>query len=136
MLRAYLSHPIRGPKGEDATPEDMAANNQAAIRFADTIRLFFPNLDLYVPAEHDEVLAILYQKGDITINQLLEADCEALAKRDFLLVYAPGGLVSSGMSKEIEFAETHNIPHRILTEADARRMEVLARFIEVNFPNE
>ena len=133
MLRAYLSHPIRGKKGKDATPGDIAANNQAAIQFADTVRWRFPALDLYVPAEHDEALTIFLHKGYITIDQLLEADCEVLAKRDFLLVYTPTSLISSGMFREMQFAVIHNIPFCILPAASRPWMRLLGHFIEVNF---
>lgn len=132
MLRAYLSHPIRGPKGSTATQEDMDTNNQAAIKFANTIRQHFPALDLYVPAEHDEALNILWRENYITIDELLWADCRVLAKRDFLIAYVPYGFVSSGMSKEINYAQKHNIPYHVLA-GDNDEMHTLAHFIETHF---
>lgn len=101
MLRAYLSHPIRGAKGAVATQEDMEANNRKAIEFAWQLRARFPGLDLYVPAEHDEFVMHAYMAGYLTEQEILDVDCTILRKCDLLIVYMPDGHVSSGMSREI-----------------------------------
>jgi len=60
--RFYLSHPIRGAKGDKATEEDMQKNRIAASIFATKLE-WECGLNIYCPAEHDEVISILYRKG-------------------------------------------------------------------------
>lgn len=110
VYRAYLSHSIRGRKGKAATNKDMEKNCQIAIEVAAEIREAIPGLDLYVPAEHDEFVALAYHKGYLTETQLLEIDCMILGKRDFLLIYAKDGYISRGMNVEYQFAISYNIP--------------------------
>lgn len=109
-IRAYISHSIRGKHGKDATKEQMDENNSKAIQFGKELRKVFPTLDLYVPAEHDEFILEAYLHGRITEEEILDTDCNILAKRNFLLVYSPDGYISKGMGVEINFAKFNNIP--------------------------
>ena len=109
-ITAYLSHPIRGIKGSAATDEDMADNNRRAIAICDDLRRYFPRLDIYCPAEHDEALAHLLKCGDITIEELLGADKYILEQRDLLLVYDHEECISSGMDVEWNHAGDCGIP--------------------------
>ena len=110
MIRAYLSHAIRGSKGEDATEQDMVDNNQLAIAFADKLRQMWPRLDLYVPAEHDEFVVTAYKMGVLNEDEILDVDTKMLDKRDLLIVFIPDGYTSRGMQVEIAYARTHAIP--------------------------
>lgn len=132
-LSAYFSHSIRGMKGNAATQEDMDANNQKAIDAANQIRKYFPGFDLYVPAEHDEVLSILYRTGAVTIGELLDADCEVMRKRDFLIVYVPDGFVSNGMMTEVQAAQKASMPIFILASTRTEDLDLLGAFIVERF---
>ena len=132
MIRFYLSHKIRGNKGDDATLEEMERNLQMAIKAGQEMKAYFldwermegfPKVDLYVPAEHDEVLSFIYHKGWITIKQLLEADCALLEKCDLLIVL--GTQISKGMKVEIDYAQTHNIPIYMIGYVDKDTMGAL-----------
>jgi hypothetical protein len=109
MIRAYLSHPIRGAKGMAATREDMETNNRRGMEFAAKVRAEFPGLDLYVPAEHDEFVIQAYELGYLDETQILCVDRQLVADRDILIVYAPDGYVSNGMNEEIEEAQCRTI---------------------------
>ncbi len=132
MIRFYLSHQIRGNKGNDATKEDIEKNLQRAIKAGQGIRAYlldwermegFPTVDLYIPAEHDELLYYLFCRGWITIEQLLEADCAILDKCDLLIVL--GTQISKGMSVEMEYAKDHNIPIYMIGYVDKDTMGAL-----------
>ena len=132
MIRFYLSHAIRGNKGNNATREDMEKNLQKAIKAGQEIKAYlldwermegFPSVDLYVPAEHDEVLSYIYHQSWITIEQLLEADCAILDRCDLLIIL--GTQISSGMKVEVDYAQTHNIPIYMIGYVDKDTMGAL-----------
>ena len=100
-MRCYFSHPIQGKKGKDATREDMDANNQRAISAANQFRSAFLEIDVYVPAEHDEFVIEAYIQGSLTVEQILEADKAIVRKCDFLVAYMPEDYLSGGMIKEV-----------------------------------
>ncbi len=114
--RAYLSHSIRGKLGPDATSESMAKNNIKAHEAAVALRCVLPEVCLYVPGEHDEVISLLYQNGRLGEGDILWADCEIIKICDFLLVWSPDGFISTGMQIEIDFAEAHKIPVFVIKE--------------------
>jgi len=99
--RFYLSHPIRGAKGDKATEEDMQKNRIAASIFATKLE-WECGLNIYCPAEHDEVISILYRKGLIGEEDILEADCAIIDKCCGLIAF--GTDISEGMAHEIEYA--------------------------------
>ncbi len=124
-MRIYVSHPIRGKNGDAATEEEKQANCEAAIKWADLLRM---NLGLratqggglylgghwlthrdwiYVPAEHEEFIGRAYGKGYLTEEQILDIDCEILKECDLLVVL---GEPSTGMRVEIGHAKSLNIP--------------------------
>ena len=71
MIRAYISHCIRGKYGQDATDEQMKENNRKAIEFAKKLAKMFPTIDFYCPGEHDEFVIIAYRKGYLTEDMKL-----------------------------------------------------------------
>lgn len=109
VVTAYLSHPIRGKDGSAATQETIGENNTKAIKIAAKLRQEIPGLEIYCPAEHDQVLSILYRKKQISIENLLAADCDIVEEKDLLLIYVPDEYVSSGMRQEIDHAHCHGI---------------------------
>ena len=129
-MKIYLSHAIRGAKGEAATREDQAANCQKARMFAarlrDSIRraltcgvgwcevecreglLVLAGYDtIYVPAEHEEFVQAAYNCGALSIEQILAIDCMIVSTCGALVAYGP---VSPGMQVEIDYAVERNIP--------------------------
>jgi len=105
MPSAYLSHPIRGIKGDSATREDMEENNRRACAFAARVREAYPSLDLYCPGEHDELVMRAFERGFITESEILGVDVDLLSRRDFLIAYAPESHISHGMAVEIQAAQ-------------------------------
>lgn len=129
MARLYLSHPIRGRNGTEATERDIGANNLRAIRMGNAIRAFFPWIELYVPAEHDEVLSYLYLAGALFIEDLLEADCDVINKCDGVISFQPEFYESSGMRVEREYAEAHGIPVFTLADIDSGTRQWFEKFL-------
>lgn len=116
QIRCYVSHPIRGKKGKDATREEMEANNQRAIDFGKKLRVKYPTVNFYVPAEHDEFVLEAYEQQSITEEQILKADCAIVRKCHFLLAVALDDHVSRGMIKEIVEAAKNHIPIFVVPE--------------------
>ena len=108
-VTAYLSHAIRGKKGEDATSKDMELNDAKAKTAANYLCLAFSELELYVPGNHDEFVKIAYNKGYVTIDQILDVDCNILLKRDLLIAYDHEYNISGGMVVEINAATKNNM---------------------------
>lgn len=129
-ITAYLSHPIRGKNGADATQAEINANNIEAKNVARAIRSAVPDLELYCPADHDEVVGNLYKNGDVSIDSILKADCEIIAKKDLLIVYRPNLLMSEGMLHEIAYADTKKIPVIFLPNCCSLNLERLRQGVE------
>lgn len=108
--RAYVSHSIRGKYGKDATKKQMEENNNKAMEFAKLLRKQFTTIDFYIPAEHDEFVLEAYTHKRITENEILETDCNIIAKCNFMIVYSPDNYISHGMQYEVHFATDNNIP--------------------------
>ena len=125
MPRIYVSHSIRGKWGKDATPEQMDENNKAAIIFGRALRVFFPEVEWYVPADHDEFVCLAYQKKFLSESQILEVDCEMIKIRDGILFYMPDDYISGGMQIEKYFAIKHDKP---MFDATADVLEHTERF--------
>lgn len=123
-FRVYLSHPIRGAKKERATEDDIYKNCMVAQDVAIEMGAYFndwnkmdglPPVDIYCPAEHDEFVQLAFDKKLLTIDNILEIDCDIIKQCDMLICY---GMVSSGMMTELEFAEKNNIPILAITHWD------------------
>lgn len=101
---AYVSHPIRGTLGANATKEDELANMQLAIDFAAQLRTAYPEVDFYVPAEHNEFVMTAFFEHDLSEDVVLKTDIIILKKRDFIVIFAPESYISGGMKREIDAA--------------------------------
>ena len=116
-ITAYLSHPIRGVYGDKCPDEQIHWNCQQAIAWAKTLRIYFGcNLELHVPAEHDEHMLIAMEKGYLTVDQVLDIDCVIVSKRDVLLVANWEDHISGGMAREMGTASELGIPIRVFTD--------------------
>ena len=107
---AYFSHAIRGKAGRDVTAEEMNSNCMIATAVCNWIRQHVPELELYVPAEHEEFIQIAHLKGWFSEKQILEIDCEILERRDMLIVLEIDGWRGGGIGIEIAHAEKQGIP--------------------------
>ncbi|KKK98171.1 hypothetical protein LCGC14_2645410 [marine sediment metagenome] len=110
MIRAYLSHPIRGILGDDATNESMNINNDQAKVTGNLIRAGIPDLQVYIPAEHDDFLL----KNGVTpvnmVEELLALDCAIAHDCDLILIYDHQFKLGHGMQREYDYALANNIP--------------------------
>ena len=71
--RIYLSHSIRG-NGSRPIEE----NCERAIKVGHKIIKCFPEIDLFVPGEHDLALQLLWKAGKVKEEDILWADLEIL----------------------------------------------------------
>lgn len=129
-VNAYLSHQIRGKKGETATDRDMELNCQKAIVAGKILELCIPALNIYIPGEHDEFVAMAYQKHRIDIDVVLDTDCDILDKRDLLIVYDYENFLSNGMVREVNYANKNGIPIYSFSEVCDRTINELQEIVE------
>ena len=117
VFRIYMSHLIRGPKGEAATKKDIDYNIKTHINIGTQIKAYLidwekmsglPKCDLYIPAEHDEFVQIAYNKKYMNEEQILDVDCAIIDKCDLLIAYGDFRQ-SRGMQVEINYAENNNM---------------------------
>ena len=118
MIRIYLSHPIRGKDGPNATEETMKANNQRAIEFGNKLKVVYPTVDFYVPGNHDEFVLIAYKNGFLTEKEILDVDCEIVSRCGVVLALSPDGYLSNGMRIEIAHAQANCIPVYIVNDIE------------------
>jgi len=130
-ITAYFSHSIRGKEGKAATFEYMSANCRKAKKVSDWIRENIPDLELYVPAEHEEFIQMACVRGDLTEKQILDIDCKILSRRDMLIVLEQDGWHGGGIGIEICYAQdVAKIPIFYLCDADQFTLNRLKRFVE------
>ncbi len=116
--RAYMSHSIRGKLGVNATPESMAENNAKAHEAAVLMRCILPEVHLYVPGEHDEIIVFLFQDGRLSEEDILWADCQIVSNCGILIAWSPDQFISTGMGIEIEFAKALGIPVYVIHDVE------------------
>jgi len=117
-IRAYVSHCIAGKHGWKATRKQKEANINKAIIFGKQLIKEFPNIDFYIPGEHDEFVLIAFDKKYLTGEQILDVDCDIVSKCNFLVVFAPDDYISKGMQIEIDYAVDNNIPVIVAVDGD------------------
>jgi len=117
-IKLYMSHPIRGPKREKATDEDMRKNNQKAIDTANKLRAYFldwhrmdglPEVELYVPAENDEFVLNAHRRGYLNEEQILACDGDIIDTCQAVLAMG-NPRHSAGMQWEIAHATATDKP--------------------------
>jgi len=111
MIEAYMCHHIRGPKGDDSTPEEREANRNDAIKVAKALESMMPNLSVYCPGGNDTWGEVAYSRGILTIDKILEIDCAIIDTMDCVLVYDKYPTRSGGMKVEIEYCAKMNKPY-------------------------
>lgn len=129
-VTAYFSHSIRGKKGKDATDEDMERNCNTAMRVATWIRESISGIDLYIPAEHEDFVAIAYKDKYLTEKQILEIDCKILKRQDFHIVYEVDEWLGGGIEVEINAAKKYRKPIFYVSELDEVTVVLLRQMIK------
>ena len=128
-MKFYLSHPIRGEKGADATTDDMQRNNEAAIAVANHIRhSIAPDIDIHVPAEMENFVYTAFKMGIMDEKKILAVDCKIIEGCDAMLIYAPFGNVVKGCQIELEHALRCRKPVFIFEDAHTA-IKMVTRFI-------
>lgn len=114
ILRGYMSHSIRGRKGDKCPPDEVEQNCVKAATDGNQLMGYFQHcgipLFLYVPGAHDDFVQKAYKAGILTEKEILDTDCEIVADCDFLLVYDWQDYISGGMKYEADFCEKQGIP--------------------------
>jgi hypothetical protein len=128
-MKFYLSHPIRGEKGDKATADDIQFNNEAAMAIANYIRKHITSdIDIHVPADMETFVYTAYKMGVLNEKQILAVDCKIIENCDAVLVYAPFGNVVSGCKIEVDHAIRCHIPVFIFEDAKIA-VEMIAQFV-------
>lgn len=128
-MKFYLSHPIRGEKGDKATAEDIQKNNEAAVAIANYIRNeITANIDIHVPAEMENFVDVAYRMNILDVQDILAVDCKIIESCDAVLIYAPFGNVVSGCKTELDHALRCHKPIFIFEDAHGA-VEMIAQFV-------
>ena len=107
-MRIYIGHSIRGPKGADATHDDMEQNCRRIEVIAEALRGYFSDIDFYVPAEYEDFVGRAYEKHFLTEKQILEIDCDIISTCNAVIIYTPpdDSVVQGGRLVEMEYAHS------------------------------
>jgi len=129
-VTAYFSHSIRGKKSKEATKVDMQRNCDRAMKVAEWIREVVPEIELYVPAEHEDFVLIAYTNKYLTEKQILKVDCEILKGRHFHIVHEVDGWLGGGIGVEIDAAKKYNKPIFYISELDETTAVLLRQMVK------
>ena len=120
-MRVYCSHSIRGKYGKDATPTQMKENCDAMIALVNQLRKAMPDIEFYVPAEHEDFVQIAYDIDYLSEDEILEIDCLIIDGCGAVIVLVPDGdELQGGREVEYDHAVEKNIPvvvYRLVGEA-------------------
>ena len=98
MITAYLMAPVRGIGGDNVSDEEKQDNVDKAIAVGKAIRQAIPELDLYVPHEHEEIIDQIW-KDWLTGDQIVQSCIPLAVKRDIGIHWTGNGW-SGGVDKE------------------------------------
>ena len=130
-IRAYVSHAIRGVMGKDCPRKQRDLNKEKAVNWGRELWAYFGSqLEFYIPGANDEWAEISMEKCYLTIDQILDIDCEIISQRDIVLVLNWEGELSGGMKIEVDHANEQGIPVFTLDGLDAVNLEKLRMFLE------
>lgn len=118
IFKIYLSHALAGPKGKDATDDDIWENVFTYRKIGEEIKAYLidwekmdglPKSYLYVPADHEEFVFNARIMKYVTVPEILKVDC-AIVHTCSLLIAFGDHTQSGGMQVEIEYAKDEEIP--------------------------
>lgn len=133
IFRIYMSHAIRGPKGQNATKKDIEENIAKHIKIGTEIKAYLidwekmdglPRCDLYIPAEHDEFVQIAFDKKYLDEKKILDVDCEIIERCNLVIAFGDP-LDSRGMQIELDYAANNGIPIFFMPTLDANTIHTL-----------
>lgn len=101
-MRFYLSHSIRGKYGANATHTQMKENCNRAILIANVLRATFPSIEIYVPAEHEDLVNLAFSHDYLNEKKILHLDCHVIDGCEGVIIYVPEGDTLQG-GRLIEF---------------------------------
>ena len=128
-MKIYLSHPIRGKKGKDATTLDMGTNCHKAIEIANYIKEHVTaDIEIYVPGEHEDFVNTAYRKSYLTEKQILDVDCTIIDTCEVVMVYAPDDTIVGGCDVEIHHAAVTGQPVMVFETAE-QAVDLLAEYL-------
>ena len=113
MIKIYLSHRISG--GDECTPiENMEANCVEARRVGKIIER---ELNRYIAAEvyvpggpTEQFVRRAWQKKMLTVQQIMEIDCDIIADSNFVLVYVPeDDRLQGGRAEEVHHSAKETV---------------------------
>ena len=99
MITAYICAPVRGKEGNRVTHKVKWDNVNKAIALGLKIRARFPQLDLFIPHEHEVIVEALQRRG-LSSDDVISACCDIVKTKDLIIVYR-GNWISGGMGTEI-----------------------------------
>lgn len=117
-IRAYVSHSIAGKYAEEATAEQKLANCDKAILFGEQLAKEFPNIDFYIPGKHETFVITAFKKKYLTLEQVLDIDCDIISQCNFIVVFSPDDYISKGMQVEVDYCVFNNIPVIVAVDGD------------------
>jgi len=120
-MRVYLSHSIRGVKGSAATQTDMKNNCDRIKEIANMIReQITPDVEIYVPAEHEDFVGISFRDEYLSEKSILEIDCKIIRETcDAVIVNVPeGDELQGGRLVEHNYAVEKGIPVCVFSTLD------------------
>jgi hypothetical protein len=98
----------------------MEKNCGIARKFGNELRIDFPDVEFYVPADHEEFVRIAWMNNLLTEQEILDIDCEIILGCCGLIAYAWDGHISKGMKVELDYANELEIPTLIITPRDLK----------------
>ena len=126
-IKAYISHSIAGKYAEKATTEQKLANCDKAILFGEQLAKEFPSIDFYIPGKHEIFVITAFRKNYLTLEQVLDIDCNIVSQCNFIVVFSPDDYISKGMQIEIDHAVFNSIP--VISAIDGSYEEYFQRII-------
>lgn len=117
-MRVYLSHSIRGKKGNAATHTEQKACCDIAVALGERLCAEIKSLELYVPGgPGEEFVQIAYDRKYITEKQILDVDCAIIDRCEAVVIYVPtGDTLQGGRLIEFDHAMESNIPIKVFNE--------------------
>ncbi len=122
-MKVYLSHSIRGKKGNAATHTEQKACCDIAIALGEHISMQIPSLELYIPGSNEEFVSIAYQKSYMTVDQILDVDCTIIGGCEAVIVYVPtDDELQGGRKIEHDHAIKTSTPVMVFNENEIERV--------------
>ena len=112
MIKIYVSHSIRGPKGLAATEKDMRYSCDRIKLIIGRLREDFPEIEFYLPAESEQFVGIAYREKFLTELQILNIDCEIIDTCNLVMIFVPvdDSEVQGGRLIEKAYAVVNGMP--------------------------